>query len=152
MTLAGSGPPIQVYLLQTKGSPAMWFVTTVLLGRASPVHPFQATGGGMADATGLRIRVTDALKSEWQARARADGTNLSQLVRISARLGILLGPARLKDAVADISAMRRDLHAVAAYLNKLAQQSAAADPEQLRAALASAHKAAEATSAFLRRR
>lgn len=105
----------------------------------------------MANTTGVRIRVSDALKSEWQARARADGITLSHLLRVSARLGILLGPARLKDAIAAIGAMRRDLHAVVADLNRLAQENTA-DSEQLRATLASAHEAAEATSAFLRRR
>lgn len=106
----------------------------------------------MSDATGVRIRVSDSLKSEWRARARADGTTLSQMVRISARLAVLLGPARLRETIITISSMRRDLHAVAADLHKLAQENASVDPEQLRAALASAHEAAEATSAFLRRR
>lgn len=106
----------------------------------------------MSDATGIRIRVLDSVKAEWQARARADGTSLSHLMRTAARLAMLAGPRRVKETVATIDAMRRDLHAVAMDLHKIAEGNTAFRPDEVRAALARAHEAAEATSAFLRRR
>jgi hypothetical protein len=106
----------------------------------------------MADATGVRIRVSDALKTEWKARARADGTSLSHVVRTAVRLAMLVGPARIQEAVSAINAMRHDLHAVATDLHKIAERDAGVEPDRLRAAVASAHEAAEATAIFLRKR
>lgn len=73
----------------------------------------------------IRIRVSDELKSEMQTRARADGISLSHALRTAGRLGLLLGPGRLHQAVATVSAMRRDLHAATADLHQIAADAAA---------------------------
>jgi hypothetical protein len=102
--------------------------------------------------TELRIRVSKPLKTEWQARARADGVSLSHAVRTASRLGMLLGPARLRESVSTISAIRRDFHAAIAGLNEIAATGHVDEPGKLRAAVARLYEAADATSTFLRKR
>ena len=59
----------------------------------------------MRAETAIRVRVSTTLKTEWQARARADGISLSHALRTAGRLGMILGPARLHESVTAISAI-----------------------------------------------
>ena len=105
----------------------------------------------MRASSAIRIRVSDELKSEMQTRARADGISLSHALRTAGRLGLLLGAGRLNQAVATVSAMRRDLHAATADLHQIAADGGIS-PDELRAALARVYEAADAAAVFLRRR
>jgi hypothetical protein len=105
----------------------------------------------MRASSAIRIRVSDELKSEMQTRARADGISLSHALRTAGRLGLLLGAGRLNQAVATVSAMRRDLHAATADLHQIAADGGVS-PDELRAALARVYEAADAAAVFLRRR
>ncbi|MDI1347061.1 MAG: hypothetical protein PSV22_23670 [Pseudolabrys sp.] len=106
----------------------------------------------MRAETAIRLRISGPLKAEWQARARADGISLSHALRTAGRLGMLLGPARLQEAVSAISALRRDLHVAVSELRDVATSGPGIEPDRRRAAIASVHEAAEATTTFLRNR
>lgn len=106
----------------------------------------------MRSETELRIRVSKTLKNEWKARARADGVSLSHVLRTAGRFAMLLGPAHLQTTVAHVGAIRRELHAVNAELSRIALEGHRIEPGDLRAAIARAHEAADATAVFLRRR
>jgi hypothetical protein len=106
----------------------------------------------MRAETELRIRVSKTLKTEWKARARADGVSLSHVLRTAGRFAMLLGPGHLQDAVAHVSAIRRELHAANTELSRIAVEGSRIDPAELRAAVARTHEAADATTVFLRRR
>lgn len=106
----------------------------------------------MRAESAIRIRVSTKLKTEWQARARADGISLSHALRTATRLGMILGPARLHESVTTISAIRRDLHAAIAELTSIAATGSGAEADKARAAVARAYEAADATATFLRMR
>jgi hypothetical protein len=106
----------------------------------------------MRSETMLQIRVSAALKREWKARAQAEGVSLSHALRTAGRLGMLLGPGHLQDAVAAVHAMRRELHAIIAELTEMAAAGSRIEPSVLREAIARAYEAADATTHFLRRR
>ena len=106
----------------------------------------------MRTETMLQIRVSAAVKKEWQARARADGVSLSHVLRTAGRFAMLLGPRHLQDTVAHVAAIRRELHAANTELSRIAVEGSHIDPAELRAAVARTHEAADATTVFLRRR
>jgi hypothetical protein len=102
--------------------------------------------------TTIGLRVSEDLKAEWQDRARADGVSLSHILRTSCRIAMLVGPTRLGGALKTIGAMRRDLHGINEELRKLADGSLPVDTDEIRAAVASVHVAAQAAASFLQRR
>lgn len=106
----------------------------------------------MRTDTQLQIRVSKTLKSEWKARAQAEGVSLSHALRTAGRLGMLLGPRHLQDAVAAVHAMRQELHAIIAELTEIGAAGSRVEPGVLREAIARAYEAADATTQFLRRR
>lgn len=106
----------------------------------------------MRAQTEIRVRLSKPLKTEWQARARADGVSLSHAVRTAGRIGMLLGAARLHESISMVSAIRRDLHSLDASLHEIATAGPGIEPDELRAVVASIYEAAEAVTAFLRRR
>ena len=130
----------------------MWSVTTSA-GRGFPVHPFIEKGEAkMRAETEIRVRLSRPLKAAWKARARDDGISLSHAIRTAGRLGMLLGPARIQETVATVSAMRRDLHSLDASLQMIASGGPGIDPSEVRAVVARVHEAADAATNFLRRR
>lgn len=102
--------------------------------------------------TAIRLRISNALKEEWQKRARADGVSLSHLLRTAGRLGMIIGPGRLQETITTLDAIRRDLHAANVELKGLCSTSTAIEPGRVRTAVASVNEAADAVTEFLRRR
>jgi hypothetical protein len=102
--------------------------------------------------TTIGLRVAEDLKAEWQDRARAEGVSLSHILRTSCRIAMLIGPSRLRGALKTIGAIRRDLHGINAELRKLADGRQPVDLNEIRAAVARVHVAAEAAASFLQRR
>jgi hypothetical protein len=99
----------------------------------------------------IGLRISEDLKIELQKRARADGVSLSHAMRTACRLGMLVGASRLNDAVSTIGTIRRDLHGINAELRKLLDRGQPVDADEIRAAVARVHVAAEAAASFLQR-
>jgi len=104
-----------------------------------------------ADAL-IRIRVADRIKREWSAHADAHGVRLSDFVRTACRLGSLIGYQRLADGLADIACARRDLHAIADELRRIAHDNPQLSIEDIRGPLARVHATTDALSAVIRRK